>query len=323
MSIQEAPTVPVKPASIRVLWMKAQHEEIDFDTPMRVGVSGVIQSGKSVWLECFGENGLSRGHNILDLFGSPVSENLGWLRSPWIINHKLSVLLIKGNAEVTFNGPRWPCKHYKDLRLEDIENTRLVLSVASFYNTRREEVNADKEIMQLFERRIGFNRLVFVLVREASYLVYSRSKVIEGVEGSKMEGLDLIRQSGHWGLSLGLDSQRPIAVDKEIRDLFSQRVFRSMGQMAEELPDWIYGYVRPEWVQKMKLGQFLILSNSGNIGIGRTSYPLWHKGRKENLLRVFGIDVKYHNVPKRERRKKGKDDSGEDPGDNFRIISDK
>jgi hypothetical protein len=307
----EAPQIEVKPSKIMLGWMKWQYEEIDFDRPQRIAVSGIIESGKSTWLECYGENMLARGHNVFDVFGSPVSENLAWLRSPWIVNHKLSILLIQGSAEVSFNGPKYPIKHYRDVTLSDLENTRIVLSVAGFYNTRQEEIEADKKLLQLFERRNGFTKLIYVLCREAKYIMPSRLQLLGDVKSTKKSGLDLVTQSGHFGISLGLDAQRQISVDKEARDLYSFTVCRSLGMMTVQLDDWVFGYVRPEWVQKMKPGQFLILSSTGNLGIGLTEYPRWHKERRENILRVFGFSVKYHDEPKRERKKK--DSETEDP----------
>lgn len=265
-------------------------EEFDYSTPMRVLVNGGIGAGKSAFLESLGEQFLSRGNNVADLYGSSAGEGLAWARSPWVEQLHFSVLLIHGDVEISC---RWPTKHWKDARLQDFEDNRIVISTTPLYNSRTEEYNADTQLMKLFDRRIGFSKFIYCLVREAKYLVYARIKFDEKSKGTKSTGIDLITQSRHHGLCLGLDSQRSNSIDVEIRDLLNYRVFKSMGNMTTTIDDYYFAFWRGEWLARMHPGQFAIISSTGNVGRGYNEYVTWHKRERENILRALQIQVKY------------------------------
>lgn len=303
--MQAAQAPQIKASRIVLDWMKFPNEQFDYSKPMRVLVNGVIGSGKSAFLESLAEQYLIRGNNVADLYGTSAGEGLAWLRSPWVTGHQLSVLLIKGNTDVKC---RWPVKHYEDVRLEDFEKNRIVISTTPLYNSRGEEYKADSELMKLFDKRIGYPFFIYGLIREAKYLVYARIKFDEATKGTKSTGIDLITQSRHHGFCLGLDSQRSNSIDLEIRDLLSYRIYKSMGNMTTSIDDYYYSFWRPQWVARMRPGQFGIISSTGNVGRGFNEYVTWHKRERENLLRALDIQVKYTE----EKRRKSKEDKESD-----------
>jgi len=319
MSKLEQPTI--EPSQILLNWMKFPHEEFDWTKPQRIFVNGIIGAGKSAFLEALAEQYLVRGNNVADLYGSSAGEALAWLRSPWVVDHKLSALLIRGDTEISFlDGQSFPVKFWKDVTLEDFEKNRIVISTTPLYNSRDEEYNACNQLMRLFDKRIGYSKFIFALIREAKYLVYARIKFSEGTKSTKASGIDLITQSRHHGLSLGLDAQRSASIDKEIRDLLSYRVFKSMGNMTVSIEDYYFSFWRPPWVARMRPGQFAIISDTGNVGRGYNQFPTWHKRERENLVKALGINIKYSDKPDKKKRKQKEEAADEFEGDSLALA---
>ncbi len=218
-------------------------------------------------------------------------------------------MLIRGDTQISFpEGKEFPVKYWKDVKLSDFEQNRIVISTTPLFNSRDEEYKTCNSLMQLFDKRIGYSYFIFALIREAKYLLYSRIKFSEKTKSTKSTGVDVLTQSRHHGISLGLDSQRAISVDKEIRDLLSYQIYKSLGNMTHEIDPYYFGFWRPEWLANMRPGQFAILSSSGNIGSGYNEMPMFHKRAKENLVRAFGISVKY----KEQKKKKDEDEDDEE-----------
>jgi hypothetical protein len=115
---------------------------------------------------------------------------------------------------------------------------------------------------------------------------------------AKAEAVYLIRESRHMGSALGLDSLKYTSIDIDMRMLTDFQIIKSLGRFG--LPDdlkWLYSFVRPEFIRKMGKGEFVIITNSGAIGIGVFSPLSWHKQEGEHILRAVGVKVEYGEVP--------------------------
>lgn len=81
-------------------------------------------------------------------------------------------------------------------------------------------------IDKLWQRR-KWNRLIFVVCREADNLMYSRMKVAENQQLAKAFLTYWLCESRHSGCSLGVDSQRFRTLDIDVRSLAGFIVFKA------------------------------------------------------------------------------------------------
>lgn len=279
----------VHPSKIHVVWRRG-FEHISFKQPLVILALGVRGGGKSVFLETVGEHYLANGGNVFDLFGASSGEGLAWLRSPWVEKEDLSVLLITGD-DVSVSCS-WPTKSWKDMTLSDLERNRIVISSTPLYSDKNEEFKSAGKLLDLLFQRQGWSQYINMIVRESANLFYSRMKIRQDMLQSKAEGIYLIRESRHHGLSLSMDTQKLTSVDSDFRALCDYIIIKSQGVLS--LPSdyrWLYGFYRPEWLRNMKPYQFGILTSKGSIGAGTNGLPFWHKRPREHLLRVLGINI--------------------------------
>lgn len=274
---------------MKVLWVRG-NEHISFSRPNTYFCLGVRGSGKSTYLESIGEQYLSKGHTILDLFGSRDGEGLAWLRSPYAKDKK--ILLLKGeNVDVEA-----PCdvKTVQQLKLKDFEEYSIVISSSPCYHSIGDEfINAGMVTNKLY-RRLSWKRLVYCLVREASNLYYSRLKVDDSQLIAKSTMIYMLREARHCGLAMGLDSVRYYAIDIDIRSMSDFVILKSQGidGLSSDL-HWLYSIFNPHIVRNMPPEYFFILSRKGAIGIGQFKEIPWHKKEKENILKAVGVKVEY------------------------------
>ena len=251
---------------------------------MALGIRG---AGKSSFLEAVGEHYLANGHNILDLFGARSGEGLAWLRSPWS-NEK--ILLIRGeHVDVSCS---WNTKSWRSLTLHDLENNRIIISSSPLYYNISEEFQAVNKIFDLLFSRLGWRRYIYILVREAANIFYSRMKIADNQLLAKNEATYLIRESRHHGLSLAMDTQKNTSIDIDLRALLDYLIIKAQGYMNLPRDLWfIYRYLDPHWIRNMKPNEFAVLTRKGAIGIGAFEYPKWHKRPRENLLKTLGFKI--------------------------------
>jgi len=104
----------------------------------------------------------------------------------------------------------------------------------------------------------------------------------------------LIRESRHCGLSLALDSVRFFSIDIDIRSLTDYLILKAQGihGLTKDLA-FLYAFVEPHLVRKLKPQQFLLVSQRGGIGYGVFPFHEWHKREREDILRNVGIKIGY------------------------------
>lgn len=289
--------IKIKPSKLYFYWLRGE-DPPSFNKPnvfMAVGVRG---AGKSSFLEAIGEHYLAEGHHILDIFGARSGEGLAWLRSPWA-NEINDILLIKGEwVDVSCS---WNIKTWRDLTLNDFEKNRIVISASPLYYNISEEFQAVNRIFDLLFNRLGWRRYIYILVREAANIFYSRMKIAENQLLAKNEAAYLIRESRHHGLALGMDTQKTTSVDADLRALLDYLIIKNHGYYS--LPRdlwWLYRYLDPYWVRNMYPYEFAALSRTGAIAIGYFDYPAWHKRPREHLLKTLGFKIEKTGPPKPE-----------------------
>lgn len=249
---------------MRVVWVRGR-SRIRYTRPNTFFVLGFRGCGKSSLLEHIGEKYLLKGHKILDLFGSRDGENLAWCRSPWAENKK--ILLIHGdNSDVDAS---FKTKRVNQVSLRDFDNYDILISSSPLYSSPDEEFRQVDRLTNLVYGRLSWNKIVYMIVREASNLYYSRLKVSRNQLIAKSEMIYLIREARHMGVAMGLDTLKFTSIDLDVRVVIDNLFLKSQGLLG--LPsdlDWLYGYFNPPVVSNMPKANFLILTKDSSLGFG-------------------------------------------------------
>lgn len=271
-------------------WLRG-HETIDFSRPSTYLALGMRGSGKSSLLESIA----SRYTKVIDLFGSKDAENLAWCKpsSPF-----KNILFIVG-ANVTV-ASTWPQIQVNKLTLADFEKHEVILTTHAFYNTNHEYFQALQQITSLlWDKRTYWTEPWCVVIREAANMIYSRLQIVKDSNMAKADFIQMLREARHSGLAVCVDTLRWTSLDKEIRDVSDYVFFKRLGSIG--LPkdlSFMYKFVNPLSMMKLKPNVFVTLTSQGNIGFGRFDYPTWHKEEKENILLKLNVDIEYDGVSK-------------------------
>ena len=277
---------------MKLKWLRGK-ETISFAAPSTWFSLGVRGSGKSSFLEHVAQEYIERNSVVFDLFGSRDGEALAWLRSPYAQDKK--ILLLKGdNVDVKASVD---VKNVESLKISDVEKYDIIISASPLYlNVEQEFYNAGK-VTDLLYRRIHYRRIVYLLMREASNFYYSRLKISESQTVAKANMIYLIRESRHCGLSLALDSVRFFSIDIDIRSLADFLILKAqgIGGLSRDLK-WLYSYVDPHLVRRLKPEHFILLTRRGGISYGSFPEVPWHKKEREDILNAVGVKVEHGEV---------------------------
>lgn len=270
---------------LKVKWTRG-YDHIRYDRPDMYFCLGCRGSGKSTFLETTGEGFLKAGNGILDLFGSRDGESLAWLRSPWAKTKQ--ILLLKGdNVDVKCC---WPVKNAEALELSDFEKYDLIISSSPLYQNIDQEFSDAAIIEDKLYQRLEYEKIIFMLCREASNFYYSRLKVSDNQLFAKSQMVYLLRESRHMGVALGLDSIRSYAIDIDIRQLADYLILKAQGVqgLSKELK-WLYSYIDSALLRKLPPSKFFAITKNGAIGAGVFPEIKWHKQERENILKACDI----------------------------------
>jgi len=170
------------------------NENLSFNRPHTYYVLGIRGAGKSSLLEHIAELHLERGHAILDLFGSRDGEGLAWLRSPWAEEKR--ILLYHGdNADVS---APYDTKKVSEASLSDLNDYDILISASPLYSSPSDEFLQVNRLTNLLYQRLSWRRLVYVIVREAANLYYSRLKVAEIRPSQRLKWSISSERQGTW-----------------------------------------------------------------------------------------------------------------------------
>jgi hypothetical protein len=282
-----------RPAEIEMVWrrgwsrLRCNMADVYFCLGRRRG-------GKSVLLEAIGEKNLAAGNGVLDLTGASIGEGLGWLRSGWVEDGKKVVLLKGKNVDVKCS---WEVKPWDRFELPDFEKYDIIISVTPFYSSREEEVESVRRIVDKSYFRRGNVKMVYMLVREATKLFYSRKKQVMNQIELKNEALYFVSEIRHHGFLLGMETQKNTLIDPDIREQCDFIFFKPQGTaMLPRDYKWLYHFLEPTWLQTMDVAEFGVITNTGSVGVGVNEMPAWHKQEKEDLIAQLGIQIDYGEV---------------------------
>ena len=281
---------------MRIAWLYGNHN-ISFNKPYTWMCLGTRGSGKSALLEHLGEQYLAEGHTVLDLFGARSAEGLAWLRSRWATEKNILVLTSE-NCVATV--PHADVKPASKLELADFERYNIIVNSCVFYPNVDAEFEAVNHVIDLLWRRRRWSRLVYVLVREAANLLYARMKIAETQALAKSFVSYWLRESRHSGCSLGLDSQRFMAVDIDIRSLIDFLFLKALGAagLSRDM-FFVYRYIQPGWLQYAKPNQFAVVTRRGDVGVGVFPLVPWHAREGEDVAFKLGVHVAFEEAPEK------------------------
>lgn len=184
--------------------------------------------------------------------------------------------------------------HVKDLRLQHFEDYRLVISSSPLYSSPDDEFSQVNKITALLYQRQSWSHLIYMIVREAANLYYSRIKITQNQTAAKADMVYLIREARHMGVALGLDTLKYTSIDSDIRAVTDYLMFKAQG--IQGLPHdlyWIYKFIDPGKLRVLKPNEFVCLHRGGALGLGVFSELKWHKQEKEHILNTLGISCEY------------------------------
>ena len=281
-----------------------------FDRPRIYFLLGDRESGKSAFLEDIGIMYRNRGHKIFDIWSSSDNEGLAWLRSPLTKNITDKILLFHGpSVQLSFDKVNYETRVCSEITDSDFEYYDFILTSPRFFPlidwTERYEQMA-LLIRRLLTYRDHYDKINYVIMREASEILYSRLKAWANIEETKAQIVQLINKCRHAGIAMALDTQRSMDVDKAVRDACDFKIFKrpDYNGLPSDL-HWMYDFVRPEKLTGLNADQFVMLARDGSIAEGQNTYPPWHKEEKEDLLTEVGIHITYVEAPHADEVKNG------------------
>lgn len=270
--------------------LRGNENYIRFGRPNTYLCVGMRGTGKSSLLEAIA----CRYTKVIDLFGSKDAEALAWCKpnSPF-----KDVLFIVGqNMQII---SRFPTVEAQKITMADFEAHQVIVTTRGFYNTSYEYYQSLQHITGiLWDKRTYWNEPWCVVIREAANLLYSRLQIVKDSNMAKSDFIQMLREARHSGLAVAVDTLRWTSLDKEIRDVSDYMFFKRLGAIG--LPKdlfFIYRYIQPNAMMRMKPQTFVMLTTQGNLSYGRFEYPVWHKEEKENILQVLGLEIKSLGKP--------------------------
>lgn len=274
---------------LKLAWIQGAGS-INFHRPNIFFSLGARGSGKSSFLEVCAAKYLDGGGKIIDLFGSKDGEGLAWLRSSYAKEKK--IVLLRGDlVEITSGHENIAASKF---RLTDLARGDIFVSASPLYESMDAEFDGVNRIIDVLWKRNCWNTPIFVIMREAANLIYSRIKVRKNQVLAKSETLYMMRESRHMGIALGLDSIKHTSIDVDIRTLTDYLVIKSTGMHG--LPHdlwWVYKTFDPYALRKLKPHEFIIVDRHGHLGLGTFELPPWHKREAENILSAAGVELRY------------------------------
>ena len=284
---------------IDVKWIRGR-DVPDFKQASTSWVFGKRFSGKSTMVETLGTKYMNKGGVVFDVFGARDSESLAWLRSPYN-----DVLLVAGASVNLKTSYKWV--RINEFDLKEAEQHEMVITTPAFYSTEYEMYAALSRFVDLLKWRTVFNKVACLLVREAKNLIASR--LMSGKVSNRLEAefdfIDLHDQAYHTGVAAVIDSLRPISIAPDVREIANYTYIKRMGRM--KIPAELYYLLRrvhPVFLRRMKVNEFLLLTDNDDFAVGRNSEVPWHIKRGENLLHNLQIEVERNIAQAKEMEEK-------------------
>jgi len=283
---------PPTPKLIIKKWMRFK-EKIDFKRALLNLVSGPRGQGKSALLEVLAWLFIQQhgAKGVIDLFSARDSEGMGWVRQKDLGD---SVLLIHGNN--TKIACEYDTVQVGKVKLEQMLEYKLVITVPKFYRTPAEEFESAGRLLRLMWDRdfwdVGDLRVLNF--REGINIGSSRLSLGEksGQSDAKAQFVYALNQFRHAGFAVNLDCLRLKSIDINIREIADYIWLKHQGifGLTEDLRFLYkkYDLIR-DFMRLPKYG-FVLVSLQGGFGHGVFQRPYWHKETNENILKITGIE---------------------------------
>lgn len=288
-----------KTPKLEIAWVRGKggRGDIDFSLPNFFFSLGARGSGKSSYLEMCAIKCLEAGGQVFDIYASKDNESLGWLRSKYVKEQGKKIILLRGDMV----GIKSEHENIRatEFRISDLDRADIFVSANACYSSMDDEFSSINQILDVLWKRHHWKKPIFLIMREAANLIYSRMKIRQNQNLAKAESVAMLRESRHSGTGVGLDSVRPTSVDIDLRALSDYLVLKNSGMYA--LPKdmyWVYKTFNPAAMRQLKPEEFVIIDRFGRLGFGRFGLPEFHKLVTEDIIREVGLSVEYFEDPR-------------------------
>ena len=259
----------------------------EWGRPRRYLFIGLAESGKSNLNEHFA----SFHPRIIDIFSSRDNESLCWLRKTSPFD---DILLFGGDNSTVESS--WPYKKTSDLNISDLTSHEAVITCDAFYSSQQVKFESIQRAADLLYQRKSWRQgdIIYLVIREAMNLLYSRICLGEGEKEAKASLLTFLRELRHFGISFGADALRWTGIEKELRDLADFTVFKQLGEKG--LPSdkrWLYTLVRPKVFAHMRPNESVVVKKTGAVAFIKSPLLPYHKEEGVNLLDELEVKVSF------------------------------
>ena len=252
-------------------------------------VGGIRGGGKSSLLEALGDHYA----HVIDVYGSRDDECLAWLRAGQY-DAKYDKCLIVGPPTTSLKSS-WDYLSYDELTIGDVANHNVVVMPQKIFPSLNSFFKGTQHLVDLLWSRPYVTDLWYLLIREAANILYSRIYLKRAkIDQARAYLILLMREMRHMGISMGMDSQYLIALDREVRLASDYTFLKNMGSYV--LPhdaSWLYRYITPGGLRTLEKDEFVGIDKWGAVFLGKNGLPPWHKTPKEDLYSVLGIKYEY------------------------------
>jgi hypothetical protein len=148
---------------------------------------------------------------------------------------------------------------------------------------------------------------LYILIREASNLLYSRLRITKEQLTAKAEIVYFLRESRHFNISVGMDTQKATSIDADVRNVLDFIVLKRWGgevlqdfiikrfQEYEDYVYYMYGYdieVNKQYVYTLDPNEYLIIPiNDVVLSKGTFDMPPWHKLENEDIIEQLDFKI--------------------------------
>ena len=202
------------------------------------------------------------------------------------------VLLLHGsNTSLSSSHDSKPITQFK---LSDLNDYDLIISSGPLYSSLDQEYLELNSVLDTCYNRHTYKRIVYMVIREAANLIYSRQKI--SADQTMVKGMMtyFVREMRHSGISLGIDTQKITSIDIDVRASVDYLYIKSLGFLG--LPDelkFLYSFYKPHRLQNMKPSMFVLLTRRGGTGLGWFPYHKWHKRPGEDIMKEIGVEAEH------------------------------
>lgn len=252
-------------------------------------IGGIRGGGKSALLENLAAN----WPKVIGLYGSLDDEILALLRAyKYLKKFERGLILGPKTTSVTSS---WNYEYYGDLSFADFQKYDVIVMPQKIHTTPKSFSLGCEHVSNFLLKRPSVTDYWFLIVYEAANIMWARQSLKNAkLDQAKAYLVWLLRQLRHVGVSIGMDSQYLLALDKEVRGISDYTFFKNLGQFS--LPpemEWIYGYSPPNGIRALYPNEFVATDKFGGVYSGWFKLPPWHKTPKENIYEMLGIKYEF------------------------------